>query len=304
MAISRDPTRTRAIERAWLRDIARRWREFERTVIARLLETPQLVVNAEADPFVMSASQQRTYMAFVEREINRLLLAGAEPPNWQAQYQLQSYERGLQQVRDALMAQGAPITPTAAERLAAEGMTTFSATPTLSTGGIPGGQVHTDALEFLFQRSYTSLKGWTDAMSRQTRQVLFDGVEQGQNPREIARRITERIEVSALRARTIAQTETNQAYSRASLAEIARASEETGEDIETRWITARDSRVRHSHAEVHGVVMTRERAQQIKMTDGINCRCALVPVIPGTDTAKRRARFEQERTVLLLLERK
>lgn len=303
MAIRTDPTRTSRIERAWFRDIRRRWAEYARRVIAAL-ERPALIANQEAaDPFVMSAEQQRIYMAYVQQQIDELLLGTGTPPNWQAEYQLQSYQQALEQIRAALMQQGAAIVPTEAERMAAQGLEPFSATPSLATG--PTAQpVHREALEFLFERSYNSLQGWTDALARETRQILFDGVQQGQDVRTIARAMRNRIDVSESRARRIAQTETNQAYSRASIAEVDRASEETGEEIKVRWITARDSRVRHTHAELHGRVMTTARAQDVKITDGINCRCALAPVVPGTNTAKRRERFDRERAALLALERK
>lgn len=305
MKLTPNPTRTRSIEAAWLRDIRRRWTEYSRRTLTRLelMNEQALRVNTPSDPFVMSVEQQNIYMRYVQDQIDAILLGGTEPPNWQAQYQLQSYERALAQIRGELIRQGARIVPTEAERLAAAGLEPFSATPTLSTGPTAA-PVHRDALQFLYTRSYDALQGWTAALARQTREILFDGVQLGQQSRVIARRLQERIDVSASRARTIAQTETNQAYSRASIAEIDRAAEETGEDIKTRWITARDSRVRHSHAELHGVVMPTERAQLVKVTDGINCRCALVPVIPGTDTPKRQARFEAERAALLLLERK
>lgn len=308
MKLTPNPTRTRDIEAAWLRDIRRRWAEYSRRTLARLEEMNAealLLANAEgdADPFVMSVQQQRVYMAYVQEQIDALLLGGTEPPNWQAQYQLQSYERALTQIRGELIRQGAAIVPTEAERLAAAGLQPFTATPTLATGPAAA-PVHRDALQFLYTRSYDALQGWTAALARQTREVLFDGLQLGQQSRVIARRLQERIDVSASRARTIAQTETNQAYSRASIAAIDQAAEETGEDIRTRWITARDSRVRHSHAELHGVVMTTEAAQRVKITDGINCRCALTAVVPGTDTPRRAKRYEAERAQLLALERK
>lgn len=275
---------------------------YSRVTLTKLYEINDaaLLVNAPSDPFVMSVGQQRVYMAFVEQEIDRLLLGVPNAGNWQARYELQSYQQALEQVRGELMRQGAQIVPTEVERLTAQGLTPFSATPTLGTGPTTA-PVHREALEFLYTRSYESLQGWTSALSRETRQILFDGVELGEQSRVIARKLQERINVSEVRARRIAQTETNQAYSRSSIAEIDRAAEETGEDIRTRWITARDSRVRHTHAELHGQVMTTDEARRIKTEDGINCRCALIPVVPGTNTMKRQARYDAERQQLLLL---
>lgn len=305
MAISHNPTHTARIEAAWRANIRRRWGLFKRRVLAALKQTqeqPQpLLVNVD-DPFVMSPEQQRIYMAYVQQQIDELLLGTPEAPNWQAQYQLESYQRALTEIRTQLMSQGAAIVPTTSERLAAEGLEVFTATPTIATGPIAQ-PVHREALEFLYLRSYESLQGWTAQLSRETRNILFNGVLGGENPNTVADEISRRIDVSASRARTIAQTEINQAYSRAAIAEVTRASDEVGEEIKVRWITARDSRVRHRHAEVHGVVMDTDRAQGIKINDGINCRCALAPVVPGTNTAKRQRRFTKEREQLLALER-
>ncbi len=299
MAISGNPTRTKTIEENWNRDINRRWKEFAKTVIGPLRRENELLTNAN-DPFVLSAPQQRTYLAFLEDEIQRLLLGTTEAPNWQARYQLQSYQRGLDDTRNSLLAQGADIIPTQIERLAAQGITPFTATPSLGTAVSGAAPIHRDALEFLFQRSYNDLKGWTDNLANETRQIMFSAVEEGKGIDEVTREMLKRIDVSRSRAKTIARTEVNQAYSRSAIAEVKRASEETGEEIKVRWLTAivptaLGNPVRHSHAVLHGVVMDPERAAHVKTTDGVNCRCGLAPVIPEADTVAKRKKFAAER---------
>ena len=235
--ITHNPTRTRKIEQSWMREIKRRWSLFNRVAVTRLIEMNRgdLFMNeAGGVPFQLSPSQQRAYMVYLQREIQRLLIVTTSEPNWQAAYQLSAYQRGLEN----------------------------------------------------------------------TRQILIDGFQQGEGIRDVVRKMERRIEVSRSRAETIARTETNQAYSKAAIAEADRASDELDEEIKVRWLAAADNRVRHAHARVHGVVMTTERARGIKTTDGINCRCALAPVVPGTNTAKKQAKFKKERSVLLSIDRK
>ena len=276
----RNPTKTLQIENRWKKEINRRWGLYGRRTLGRLRDFDAgVIVNAE-DPFLMSPEQQRAYMAFVEAEIARLLLGNTPPQNWQNEYQLEAYQRGLAATRAQLIARGAEIVPTEAERLAAQGLAPFTATPALGATAVAGDAIHRDALEFLYRRSYSSLQNWTDRLGTETRQILFDGVAQGQGVDEITRKLRDRIGVSRSYARRIAQTETNQAYSRSSINEATRASEELQQDIRLRWLTVEDSKVRPHHQSLNNKVMTRQAAARVKMTDGVNCRCGLAPTLP------------------------
>lgn len=307
MALSKNPTRTRTIEKNWNRDINLRWKTLVRVAISRLrdMNNGDVLANRSHpdNPFTLDPSKQRTYLVFLEEQIQRLLLETESAPNWQARYQLQAYERGVEATRAALISQSSGIVPTQAEVFAAQGLQTFTATPSLGSQSVAG-TIHQEGLEFLYTRSYQDLSGWTDKLARETREILFAGFEQGKGVETIAREMVRRMDVSRSQARRIARTETNQAYARSSIAEVKRASEEIGKEVKLRWLTALDGRVRHSHASVHGIVMTPERASTIKTTDGINCRCGLAPVIPRADTAKKRAKFKSEREQLMAIERR
>ena len=124
-----NPTKTRGIEKAWLRDINRRWRKYKKSVVGRLIaENKQAqIINRAPNPFVMDASQQRVYMTFVESQIYEILLGvtlGLDL-NWQSQYQLQSYTTALERSRNALRLQGATLIPTSAESMASSTLTPF-----------------------------------------------------------------------------------------------------------------------------------------------------------------------------------
>lgn len=313
MAISNNPTKTRTIENNWIREINKRWRAFKLSAVEQLKLANASANAGNSDPFriigndanfVLSPALQRTFMVFLQSEIDRLLLGTPEAPNWQAVYQSQSYQRGLDTTRASLVSQGAGLIPTPTEVAASIDLPAFTATPSLGTGIASSAPIHRDALEFLFTRSYDSLEGWTDAMARQTRQILFDGIEQGQGIDEVVRNMVDRIDVSRSRARLIARTETIQAFQRSATNETERAGEELNIEILMRWLTVRDNKVRHQHAIWHGTLATpKENRGRISVSPW-NCRCGQAPVIPAANTEKKRKKFAKERKLLLKMDLK
>lgn len=309
MAISSNPTKTRTIENNWLRDINRRWAAFEKSAVDQLrrLNAQEVAIEPITNKgavFDISTSQLRVYMAFLQREITRLLMVTAEPPNWQATYQAQAYQRGLDNARINLAQQGASLIPTAQEVAAASELTPFTATSTLGTTISSGAPIHQDALEFLFTRSYEKLDGWTSAMATETRQILFDGVAQGDGIDDVVRKMVARIDVSRTRSRVIARTETIQAFQISTTNEATRASEEIGAPVLLRWLTVRDERVRHLHANWHGTLATPKQNRARINVSPWNCRCGQGPVIPEANTEKKQKKFDKERKQLLRLERR
>lgn len=303
----RNPQKTLTIEKAWRQEINRRWSAFKKSTISKLEEMNQTAIqsniqNRDAIPFAMNPSQQRSYMVFLQAEIDRLLLVTAQAPNWQAQYQLASYERGLEMTRGAIIAQGAALVPTAAEISAASTLQAFSAAP--SIGGTSGAPIHQDALEFLYNRSYETLNGWTDAMAKETRQILFNGAQQGKGIREIQREMVKRQNVSRSRARVIAQTEVSQAFQQSATNETERAAEELEIDIQMRWLTVMDNKVRDMHADWHGTLASPKGNRERIGKSPYNCRCAQAPVIPIANTKAQRDKFAKERVEMLKIERK
>lgn len=272
--MSKNPTRTLGIEKSWGREINKRWSALAKEIRAWFENQP--VVNE-----VPTDTQQvRVFMAFLNTQIENILLAGGN--NWQAKYQLQSYERALQRTRASLKAQGAvmAVTPEDFQMAAQINPEQFTATATLATASVANkAPIHRDALEFLFTRSYESLEGWTSKFSTETRQILMEGIQQGRNTRDVARDIMKRLNVSRSRARVIATTETIQAYQQSSSNEATRAQEELGEEIGMRWQSAEDSRVRELHARWNGTVVSQQQNARRIVASVFNCRCSQAPVL-------------------------
>jgi len=257
MAIENHPTRTRRIEVAWLRDINRRFRKFKRVTRERLESTGKDVQANNA--FDNDPLRLRAYLAWYEQQIAEILVGSPQAPNWQARYQIASYQRGLDRTRATLTRQGISTTITQADRTAAQSLTgglgvlppaEFGLAFEVSTVSVF--PVHQTAIEFLTTRSYDRYTNWTTQLSTNARQILTDGARQGLGIDELTRQLFDATDVTRSRARTIARTETIQAFQRSTIEESKRIALETGEDVKLIWITARDSKVRDLHAGWHG----------------------------------------------------
>lgn len=290
-----NPTGTTKIEKAYLREVSKRYASLISAIKEKLKEnTSPLTTNATIG---MNAEQQRVFMAWLLGAIEEL--TGTPENNWQHEYQLQAYARALESTRASLISQGADIVLTDQELIQSQGLS-FTATATLGSQ-IVAPAIHQDALEFLFTRSYESLKGWNDSLAKEVRQITFDAVKNGTGITEITDQIVERTKVARSRAETIARTEIHQSYKESALNEVDRADEELGEELMVRWISALKPNTRHRHAGFHGEVMTTERARKIKSgtylaSDRYNCQCAIAPVIPGVnDTPQKNKKFTIQR---------
>lgn len=307
MANHNNPTKTRSIERRWIKEVRAKYVKFGVDAANKLREITQgyAVLNVEIG---LNQSQQRVFMAWLMGEIEAL--TGELPPNnWQNQYQLESYYRALERTRASLISQGAQITMTDAEIVQASGITSFTATPSIGSMTTLA-PIHQDALEFLFTRSYESLKGWNDTLAKEVRQITFDAVKSGIGIREVTAQIKERVNVTSSRAELIARTEIGQAYKESALNEIDRASEELGEQLEARWISALSPTTRHRHASWHGDIVSTDEARKRKSgyymkSDIYNCKCSVVPVVRGFgDTPAKNKVFAEQKARYMEIESK
>lgn len=295
MAISDNPTKTRGIEKAWNREINKRFSEFQKSVIGNLRDLSQLTVNQ----FNANPDQLRAYMLFFQRELDRLIVG-----DWQEKYQQRSYELAIDRFMQELKRQE-PLKKDNNPNLIGNAMTHnqggFLGTIISAFGRVRDflfNPVHQEALDFLFTRSFEALSGFSQEMARNVRIILVNGAEQGLGINEIARQINDRIGVGKSRAKLIAQTETIQAFQRGSINQARLTSEALGEEVGLRWLTVRDVKVRHLHAGWHGKVFTKENAFKNINISPWNCRCGLAPVIEEADTEAKRVKFSKERKQL------
>lgn len=288
MAISDNPTKTRGIEKAWNREINKRFSEFKKSVIGEVRALNQLVVNQ----FDVNPDQLRAYMLFFQSELDNLIVG-----DWQEIYQQRSYQLAIDRSVRELQRQGVSVATQAGVGPAPGELTALTQAFAQVSASVFN-PVHQEALSFLFTRSFESLSGLSQEMARSVRIILFNGAQQGLGVNELVKQINERIDVGRSRARTIARTETVQAFQRGSINQANIASEVLDEDVMLRWLTVRDNKVRHLHAGWHGQVFSRKEAFRNINISPWNCRCGLAPVIEESDTEAKRKKFAKERKQL------
>ncbi|MDB4786195.1 minor capsid protein [bacterium] len=137
-------------------------------------------------------------------------------------------------------------------------------------------------IKLLVGRVYTDLKGVTDVMASQLSRELAEGFAAGQNPRQIAKNINNRIDkIGITRARTIARTEVIRSHAEGQLDTLEDLGvKEVGVAVE--WSTAGDDRVCPQCQPMEGVVLKMKEARGTIPLHP-NCRCAYIPANVGED---------------------
>jgi SPP1 gp7 family putative phage head morphogenesis protein len=130
-------------------------------------------------------------------------------------------------------------------------------------------------------RAFEQMQGFAGEAVTDLRRVLFDAVATGENPRETAKIIRERFDVSRSRAERIARTEVTTALRRGAWDETRAAEDELGTEVRLLHVSALIAgRTRRSHAARHGKLVTVQEQAEWYAQDGnsINCLCTARPV--------------------------
>ena len=138
-----------------------------------------------------------------------------------------------------------------------------------------------EKVKLLASRVLTELQGVSQDMATRMSRTLTDGLVQGQNPRKIAKTMSEDLAIGKNRAEAIARTEVIRAHSEGQLDAFERLGvEELGVSVE--WSTAGDSRVCPKCYDLEGIVLTPAEAHGL-IPRHTNCRCAFKPAGVGED---------------------
>lgn len=191
-----------------------------------------------------------------------------------------AYARGLQDADKALREQGMDVSEQEVQDLFNQG-------------------IHRNSLEQLYSRNFENLQNITTVMSEQISEELSSGFAQGENPRDIARRITDRVDkIGKTRATTLARTEIINAYSDSTLNRFEQMNVGSV-TIRAEWLTAGDNRVCPICATLEGNSWTIEEAREqtfrydagesepsslsgdypVKPPAHPSCRCRLTPQV-------------------------
>lgn len=142
---------------------------------------------------------------------------------------------------------------------------------------------HPESLEkvkLLASRVFTDLKGVTEEMATQMKRILVEGLVQGQNPREMARALANRVDkIGKTRAILIARTEIIRAHAEGQLDSLEKLGV-AEVNVAVEWSTAKDERVCPKCQPLQGMVLSIKQARGM-IPRHPACRCAWVPANVG-----------------------
>jgi SPP1 gp7 family putative phage head morphogenesis protein len=287
-----DPTRTTALRARFIRDMMGRFRDLMKAVREALVvkdvfgmgtaDRPLHIVMRQVTErefaYPKSADKVKGFMKWLAEQEQEYILshgkrgldvvrqggpAGIEAA-WTDVYIRSAYQQGIARARTEMAARGYK-----------------KVQPVMQSPGGPAAAFntpfHADRVGLIYQRTYTDLKGITQAMDRHISRTLAQGMAEGRNPLQIARSITADIKkIGITRARTLARTEVIRAHSEATIQEYKQA-EVLGLKLEAEWTTAGDGNVCPKCEEMEGETFTLAEAEG-KLPLHPNCRCIFLPV--------------------------
>lgn len=220
-------------------------------------------VNAGTYIYDMSAPQLADLLQRVQLILDDYLLEGGSNNLWALQYVAAEYERGTHQAFTNLSVQS-PIY---------EQQTTLQ--QLLSSAA------YQNQVAAAYVSTYSDWLLESDRARGDLANVISDAIGRGINPKETARIISKRLDVSMARAKNMAQTEQVGALRKAQWQETDWARERLGLNTAVLWLSALKPTTRSWHAARHGRTYTTEEVEAFYAENGnrYHCYCSQIPVI-------------------------
>jgi len=220
-------------------------------------------VNSGTYIYDMSAPQLADLLQRVQLILDDYLLEGGSNKLWALQYVTAEYERGTHQAFTNLSVQS-PIY---------EQQTTLQ--QLLSSAA------YQNQVAAAYVSTYSDWLLESDRARGDLANVIADSIGRGINPKETARIISKRLDVSMARAKNMAQTEQVGALRKAQWQETDWARERLGLNTAVLWLSALKPTTRSWHAARHGKTYTTEEVEAFYAENGnrYHCYCSQIPVI-------------------------
>ncbi|CAI0817616.1 phage head morphogenesis protein, SPP1 gp7 family [Serratia entomophila] len=224
-------------------------------------------VNAGAFIYDMTAQQLADLLEHVQVILDDYLLEGIGQDIWALTYIAEEYQRGTLNAYTNLSAQS-PIY---------ESQTTL--VQLLSS------PAYQNQIGAAYVSAYSDWKGISDKARTDLANVIADAIGRGISPRETARIVSKRLDVSMTQAKVIAQTEQVGALRQAQWQETDWARDRLGLNTKVLWLSALKPTTRAWHAARHGRTYTTEEVKAFYAENGnrYNCYCANIPVLVDDD---------------------
>lgn len=220
-------------------------------------------VNAEAYIYDMTATQLADLLQRVQIILDDALLEGGSNNLWALSYVADEYERGTHQAFTNLSVQS-PI---------------YEQQTTLQQ--LLSSPAYQNQIAAAYVSTYSDWRLESDRARGDLANVISDAVGREIHPRETAKIISQRLDVSMSRAKNMAQTEQVGALRQAQWQETDWSRERLGLNTALLWLSALKPTTRSWHAARHGRTYTTEEVQAFYAVNGnrFNCYCSQIPVI-------------------------
>lgn len=224
-------------------------------------------VNAGTYIYDMTAQQLADLLERMQLILDDYLLEGGSNNLWALDYVAAEFERGTQSAYTNLSAQSQVYAQ----------QTTMQA--------LLSSPAYQNQVAAAYVSTYSDWKGISDAARADLANVISDAIGRGVNPRETARIISKRLDVSMGKAKTIAQTEQVGALREAQWMETDWAKDRLGLNTAILWLSALKPTTRPWHRARHGKVYTTEEVRDFysEMKNRANCYCSQIPVLLTDD---------------------
>lgn len=220
-------------------------------------------VNASTYIYDMTAQQLAYLLKRVQVILDDYLLEGIGQNIWALSYVGEEYQRGTLNAFTNLSVQS-PV---------------YASQTTLTA--LLSSPAYQNQIAAAYVSTYSDWVGVSDKTRADLANVIADAIGRGINPKETARIISKRLDVSMSDAKRIAQTEQVGALRKAQWAETNWARERLGLDTKLLWLSALKPTTRSWHASRHGRTYTTEEVEAFYAENGnrYNCYCSQIPAI-------------------------
>ncbi|WP_411740899.1 phage minor head protein [Rahnella victoriana] len=220
-------------------------------------------VNAATYIYDMTAQQLADLLERVQVILDDYLLEGGSQNLWAFAYVSDEYQRGTLNAFTNLSVQS-PV---------------YASQTTLSA--LLSSPAYQNQIAAAYVSTYSDWVGISDKARADLANVISDAIGRGVNPKETARLISKRLDVSMSDAKNIAQTEQVGALREAQWNETEWTRERLGLNTGLLHLSALKPTTRQTHAFWHGKVRTVAEVREWYSINGnkYHCYCSQVPVI-------------------------
>ena len=236
-------------------------------VYKRVLDRIEFVVvtNAKTYEFRTLPSVLTAWLQDAERQVDAIILQGGVGELWfMTQFVGPAYESGAARNRAAL---------------AAQSVVYKASRPDLQS--LLLSEPYQRRLSLLAAREFEAMKGLGNEIKKEMAQILTAGMANGQGPIDIAKRMTEQLEIDKRRAEMIARTEINNAHTEARMDQAVDARIRLGIESLECHISALSLTTRPSHRARHGTLHTvqEQRDWWSQRGERVNCKCSTITIL-------------------------